>query len=184
MSRTFRVLDRHLKYEDAYTKYYALEVNSDGRREVHPGVVRLPYTVTFPLSEKGRTVLIRQYRFAVEKEMWETCAGGLEQGEAAMESAARELREEMGLQAERLEHLGHVDPTPSVIVHGGEVFLAHVRDADLDGLKPPPKEDQITDLRVVTLEELDDMVRKGEVTCGFLLTALALVKIAQAGKKD
>ena len=56
----------------------------------HPGCV-----VIIPRTDAGKYILVRQYRFPLEKYLWEFPAGGREEGETLSHAAARELMEEM-----------------------------------------------------------------------------------------
>jgi 8-oxo-dGDP phosphatase len=72
-------------------------------REVvhHPGAVGI-----VPVHEDGTITMVRQYRAALNADMWEIPAGLRDvEGEPAELTASRELAEEVGLQAERLEYL-------------------------------------------------------------------------------
>src|SRR5690606_20871996 len=73
------------------------------RREVveHPGAV-----VVAPLLDDGRILFVRQYRYAAGRHLVELPAGTLEPGEDPAATAARELQEECGCRAGRLEPLG------------------------------------------------------------------------------
>ncbi len=73
---------------------------------VHPGAV-----VILPCIE-DRVLLIRNYRFAVKKTLWELPAGTLESGESPETCAARELIEETGYQADQIKPLLHFYTTP------------------------------------------------------------------------
>ena len=73
----------------------------------HPGSV-----VVVPLEDDGSVVLVRQYRHAVGRHVWELPAGTLKPGEVPDEAAQRECQEETGLIAERLDYLGAYYPTP------------------------------------------------------------------------
>ena len=77
----------------------------DGRRTVrdiveHPGAVAI-----IPILPDGRMVLVRQYRYAVQKELLEIPAGTLEEGEEPVDCARRELVEETGYEAGVLERI-------------------------------------------------------------------------------
>ena len=69
-------------------------------------------------------VLARQPRFAADAEMLEIVKGGAAPGETALACAQRELREELGLEAEQWTPLGHVHEIPSIIEHPVTLFLA------------------------------------------------------------
>src|SRR5579863_6038274 len=67
---------------------------------VHPGSV-----VVLPVMPDGRIVLIRQYRHSVQQYLWELVAGRRDGEESFEEGARRELREETGYTAGRMQQL-------------------------------------------------------------------------------
>lgn len=64
-----------------------------------------------PVDEDGNVTLVRQFRYALDEEVWELPAGKLEAGEDPFEAAKRELSEECGLTADHYLDLGVVYPT-------------------------------------------------------------------------
>ena len=85
----------------------------------HPGAV-----AAVPLGDDGRLWLVRQYRHAVGREMLELPAGILEPGEDPEHCAARELAEEVGLRAGRLELLADYYSTAGSSDERVRVYLA------------------------------------------------------------
>lgn len=73
----------------------------------HPGACAV-----VPLLDNGHVVLLRQYRHAVRETLWEVPAGKLDPGESLEACALRELHEETGYRAGRLEALGAIAVTP------------------------------------------------------------------------
>jgi ADP-ribose pyrophosphatase len=67
---------------------------------VHPGAV-----VILPFLSSGDILLIKNYRVALDQELWELPAGTLEPGEAPLVAAGRELIEETGYAAEQLSEV-------------------------------------------------------------------------------
>src|SRR6188474_1724989 len=66
-------------------------------REVVVDVVRHPRSVVLiPVPEPGHVVLIRQFRYAVNKYLWELPAGSVDPGEEPEAAAKRECHEEIG----------------------------------------------------------------------------------------
>src|SRR5215470_12172607 len=66
----------------------------------HPGSV-----VLLPMTDDGCVMLVRQYRHAVGRWLWELPAGTLKHGEQSEAAAARECQEEIGLIPGKLERL-------------------------------------------------------------------------------
>lgn len=90
-------------------------------REVveHPGAV-----VIIALDDEGLLYLVRQYRHALGRYLLELPAGGLEPGEEPLAGARRELREEVGLVADRWTALGSFFSSPGFANELLHVFLA------------------------------------------------------------
>ena len=124
----------------------------------HPGSV-----VIVPLTEHREVMLVRQYRHAVGRWMWELPAGSLKKGELAESAAARECQEEIGLVPGRLERLGGFFPTPGYCDEEMNFFLA-------TGLRPPradepatPDEDEDIETRAFPIDDLKRLVAIGEI---------------------
>lgn len=166
MPREFKVVERELIYEDQWAKFHKLHITRDGVPGTYTCLTRSNSIFVLPVSPTGRTVLIRQFRFAPEREMWEICAGGIDAGEDPAAAAVRELREETGLIVDHVEHLATAYPFSSMSDNSTTIYLAHVTDAQLDAVKTPEDMDEIIELRTFTMDQIDDMAARGEFTCG------------------
>src|SRR5262245_58004526 len=78
----------------------------------HPGASAVVPFASDPKGEDPQLLLIRQYRYAANGYMYEIPAGRLDPGEAPIDCARRELREETGCTAESMEHLYTMYTTP------------------------------------------------------------------------
>src|SRR5579859_5189521 len=72
----------------------------------------------------GHVVLTRQYRHPVRRMVFDLPAGGIHEEETAEQAALRELTEETGFRANRIEWLGAFIPAPGLMSHSVSVFLA------------------------------------------------------------
>jgi len=109
--RKFRVEQHDVRDRDGRDRRYDLMV--------HPGAA-----VVVPILDDGRVLLISNYRFAVGQTLLELPAGTLDLPEPAIECARRELAEETGYRAGRLEPLLSFYSTPGVCTEHMHAFLA------------------------------------------------------------
>jgi ADP-ribose pyrophosphatase len=128
--------------------------------------------VLIPLRDDGKVILIRQFRPALGRQLWELPAGSLDPGETAEAAAARECGEEIGLIPQRVTRLGGLFPTPGFC----DEELIFFRVADL---RPPPPdsphqpdEDEDIQATAMTVADARAMVGRGEIVD--LKTAYAL----------
>jgi ADP-ribose pyrophosphatase len=91
------------------------------RREV---VEHADVAVMVPIDPDGNVVLERQYRLPAREALLEVPAGGVDDGESIEEAAQRELREETGFRAGRLERLAGFYATPGYCTEFMHLFLA------------------------------------------------------------
>lgn len=143
-------------------------------REVLMEVVRHPRSVVLvPMPDIHHVVLVRQYRYAIGRWIWELPAGSVEPGEDLEAAARRECLEEIGRVPRRLERLAALFPTPGYCDEEMTFFR-------IDGLESPdapgsPDEDEQIEPRVFTLREARDRVARGEIVD--MKTALGLTLV-------
>ena len=85
----------------------------------HPGGVGI-----LALDDDGRVMMVQQYRYTFGKTMWEIPAGKREPGEEPLETAKRELLEEVGATAQRWMPLGEIIASPGCYGEKLSLFLA------------------------------------------------------------
>jgi 8-oxo-dGTP pyrophosphatase MutT (NUDIX family) len=120
------------------------------------------------IDPDGRVVLVRQYRHAVARRMWELPAGLMDvSGEDLATAAGRELTEEADLVAGRLDLLVDVHTSPGFTNELVRVFLA--RDlSEVPAQERHDRHDEEADIEVAwfDLDEAVDMVLAGQITNG------------------
>ncbi len=90
----------------------------------HPGASAVVPFLSDPAGGDPEILLIRQYRYAAEQYLYEVPAGRLDPGEEPAACARRELREETGCEAERVEHLITIFTTPGFTDERIHLFMA------------------------------------------------------------
>jgi len=125
-------------------------------------------------------VLIRQYRYAADGFVWEVPAGKLDVGEAPEECARRELEEETGYRAGRLEHLGSIHTTPGFTDEVIHLFLGW----DLEAGSMSHESHEFIELREVPLADAIEMIDRGEITDAKTICALSVAARAVLGDRS
>ncbi|MCP3917922.1 MAG: NUDIX hydrolase [bacterium] len=123
-----------------------------------------------PVLPDGSIVMIGQYRYPHGKTHWELPAGRINEGEKPADGAARELEEETGYRAGRLEPLPGFYPTNGISAHYAHQFRAV--DCELVGAPQPDDSEQLI-VRVFRPDEVRALLASGRVEDGF--TAIGLM---------
>jgi len=147
----------------------------DGREHEVAIVRHPPSVVLIPVEDDGRVVLIKQYRPALDRELWEFPAGSLNPGESEEAAARRECEEEIGRAPARIERLGGWYPTPGFCDEELIFFRASDLRMPLPDSPHKPDDDENIEPRTVTIAEARAMVLSGEIID--LKTAFALTLI-------
>lgn len=118
--------------------------------------------------ENEKALFVRQYRYAYGESIYEIPAGKLNVGENPMKAAQRELEEETGIKADRLELLYVAYPTPGYTDEKIYIYRA------FDGKKTAtnPDEDEFVDTVWVSLDKVKEMLKNGEIKDAKTIIAL------------
>lgn len=145
-------------------------------REHHADIVRhAPSVVIVPVEDDGRVVLIRQYRPALGRDLWELPAGSVDEGEAPAAAAARECEEEIGRAPSHVEPLGAQYPTPGYCDELMNFFRVTGLHAPAPDSPHKPDEDEDITAQAFTVAEARAMVTRGDIVD--LKTAYALTLV-------
>jgi len=126
------------------------------QREVvhHPGSA-----VIVPAFEDGTVALVRQYRHPAVRYLLEVPAGTLNRGERPEEGAARELEEELGFVAGRLEKLSEFYVSPGFCEEKMWIYLA----TEMIETKQQLEDDEIVDVVRLPFSQALEMISAGEI---------------------
>jgi len=125
----------------------------------HSGASAIVPFLSDPAGEDPQIMLIKQYRYAAEDFLYEVPAGRLDPNESPLDCARRELMEETGCTAERLEPLYSFYTTPGFIderIHG---FIA----TGLMRGESQREPDEFITLETMTLSHALELIRRGEI---------------------
>jgi ADP-ribose pyrophosphatase len=115
--------------------------------------------VMMPVDEKGRILLVRQYRLPARQYLWELPAGRVDKGETVMQAARRELVEETGYRAKKWKKIAEFFPSPGFLAEKMTIFLA----TELSAGEAKPMEDERIETRWFSRRELQDWIRAGKI---------------------
>ena len=157
--RAFKIRRDHLKTPDGReTKYEIIE---------HGGSV-----ILIPLDELGNLLFVRQYRHAAGKDLLELPAGTRDGDEPYEECAAREIREETGMEAGKLEKVGEFYLAPGYSTEFMVVYLA----TDLKHNPLQADDDEFLQVEKIPLRKAMEMAEGGEMPDAKSLAALLLAR--------
>ena len=144
---------------------YGLADGSEHSRDIirHPGAV-----VLLPILDDGRVVLIRNYRVSLDKTLLEVPAGTMEHGEDPMETAHRELIEETGFRADKMQHRRTFYASPGICDEAMHLFLA----TGLHEGEPNREEYEKIENQLATWDEIRGWLADGTIQDGKTLVAL------------
>ena len=130
--------------------------------------------VIVPVFSDNRVALVKQYRHPAQKYLLEIPAGTLGENEAPETGAAREVEEEIGARAGRIEKLTEFYVSPGFLSEKMHVFLA----TDLQETAQSLEDDEFLSVEKYSFAELFEMMRNGEIE-----DAKTMVGIILAGAK-
>ena len=139
-------------------------------REVceHPGGVGV-----LPIDENRMVTLVRQYRYAVGEHLWEIPAGKREKGEEPRITARRELREEVGADAERWTDLGKLIASPGCYAERLYLYKAE----GLTFTRQQLDEDEFLEVRFFPFEEVVEKCLSGQLQDAKTVAAVLKAKV-------
>ncbi len=117
---------------------------------------------TLAVEDNGDVWLVREWKYAIDRPSLEVVSGGLEPGEAPLDGARRELREEAGLAAAEWMQVGFVDPFTTMLRCPNYMFIAR----GLTAVEWDPEEAEIIERVRMPLQEALDLVMNGGITHG------------------
>jgi ADP-ribose pyrophosphatase len=138
----------------------------------HPGASAVVPFLDPPADPDPRLLLIRQFRHAADEFIWEIPAGRLDAGESPERCAERELEEETGMRAGRLERLTTIYTTPGFTDERIHLFMA----VDLAPGAQDREADEFMEIHAVRGSAIRRMIREGEIKDGKTLVALLFVQ--------
>ena len=160
MELTEKMLSRTEQYSgplfSVHTDQVLLPNGHTTYREV---VEHVDGVAVLPLDERNNVLTVTQYRYVFGKTLLEIPAGKLDPGEDPLECAKRELHEETGFSASRIQYLTTIATTPGFCDEVIHIYMA--TGLTFDGANPD--DDEFVNVDLVPLSELIDAVLDGKI---------------------
>lgn len=155
-----RAVGRRDVYDGRVVQLHVDEVElANGKLTSREVVEHADAVVVLPIDQSGRALLVRQYRYPIGKDLLEAPAGGIDPGEDPDEAAQRELQEEIGYRADRLDSLGGFWTAPGFCTEYMYAYIA--RDLSASSLAPDEDEDIVVERH--SLDSVREMIRDGGI---------------------
>ncbi len=155
-----RMVGRREVYDGRVVQLHVVEVElPNGKRTTREVVEHAGGVVVLPIDQSGRALLVRQYRYPIGQDLLEAPAGGIDPGEVPEQAAQRELQEEIGYRAGRLESLGGFWTAPGFCTEYMYAYLA--RDLTPSSLAPDEDEEIVVERH--SLDSVREMIRDGRI---------------------
>lgn len=134
----------------------------------HPGAALI-----VPFLSKKRVILLKQLRPVINSYIYEFPAGTLNKGESPLTCARREIVEETGYSAGKIELLGHIYPVPGYSTEKIFIYKA----TRLKKEEWLPEDDEVIEHEIVEIAKLKKMFRAGRIDDAKTICALAMCRL-------
>ena len=142
---------------------------ASGKKAIREVVEHHTAVGVLAVTEKDELLLVRQYRYAVDEETLEICAGLVEEEEDLKDAAKREMQEELGLLPSRLREIGRFYASPGFCTELLTLFLAE----NLRESKLPQDYDEYVRTVTIPCEEIPALLADGAVRDSKTFAALS-----------
>jgi ADP-ribose pyrophosphatase len=167
-------LNRERVYQGKAFNVVRVTLQNDAGEQLTREVVEHPGAACIiPMLDKVTVLLIEQWRIGSKRPLWEIPAGTLDAGEDPLACAARELREETGYSAEKIEHLFTMFPSPGIMDEKMHIFIATGLSEGSQQLEP----DEEIRVKPFTFRDLRIQLKANNIKDGKTIAALGYLMV-------
>jgi ADP-ribose pyrophosphatase len=181
-SNPWTILSKEVKYENPWIKVVENKVLNPAGNEGIYGVVHFKTNAIaiIPLDEENNTWIVGQYRFPLDTYEWEVVEGGCPIGTSPIDTAHRELGEEVGLKATSMELVLTMQLSNSTTDEIAYTYIAR----GLSFIGAHPEEDEKLIVKKIPFDELYQMVLRGEIRDSLSVASVLRTKIVLEETKN
>lgn len=129
-------------------------------------------SLVIPVLEDGRVVMVVQYRYLFDKQSIEFPGGGISDGSTPLETAKNELYQETGWVGGEFNKIAKFEPSSGYVKDLTHVYLASA----VEQHEPQPDDTEEIEVIYRRADEIDDMIKRGDIWDGQSLAAWSLVR--------
>jgi 8-oxo-dGTP pyrophosphatase MutT (NUDIX family) len=179
--RPWRTLGTTEVYRNPWIRVREDRVETPGGRPGIYGVVTTgPAVGVLPFTDADHVVLVRQRRYVTGAVTWEMPTGGAHPGEPLAAAAQRELIEETGRRAGRLEPVTSFVSSKSILDEWAHLFVGHDLEGAEPAASPPADPTEVIETHVVPFGRALRMVLDGTIVDAMTVIAVLLAERARA----
>lgn len=169
----WKKISRRIVYETKFIKLFEDTVKlPNGQVLDDYSVINFPNSVVIVATdENDRILLFSEYKYAIDEEILTFPAGGIEGNQTPTEAALRELLEETGYTSTEVEVVGESRDYPSKIQHTD--YIVRIKNAKKVQQAEHEATESIGEVRLIPLNEINDLWQKGKFNCAYMTAALA-----------
>ena len=166
----WRTLSTKSVYKNPWLEVTERDVALPDGRTIFYGVVRTGECAgVLPFVDHDTVLLVRQWRYIIERATWEIPTGGCHAGESFEAAAHREMREETGYRAGRLVSIGAYNTSKSVVDETAHLYLGY--DLEPDDTAQPDDTEMIS-IERIPFDQALAWVLDGEIVDGMSIIAI------------
>ena len=170
--KPWKTVSSRLVYQNPWTSVREDIAEMPNGRQTIYGVVECGECVgVLPFVDDTRVILVQQYRYVFgENHRWEMPTGGVKAGETFLEAAHRELREETGFDADRLEQINTYYTSKSVMHEIAHLYIGR----RLTQIQAIPDETEFLEIQTFHFEQVLQMVLNSDIRDSMSVLAVLL----------
>ncbi|MCC6151175.1 MAG: NUDIX hydrolase [Planctomycetes bacterium] len=169
-----RILNREELLQARNFKVARITIQNDEGKEIKRELIEHPGAACIlPMIDDDTVLMVEQWRIGARKSLLEIPAGTLDHGEDPMACAARELEEETGYKAGKLEHLFTMFPSPGILDEKMFIFMAR----DLTRTQTNFDEDEQIITRPMSFRDLRIQLKANNIKDGKTIAALGYLMV-------
>jgi len=168
-------------YESPWIKVNHSEVINPGGKDGTYSTVHFKNLAIgiIPLDEELNTWIVGQYRYPFKKFTWEIPEGGGQIGTPPIDSAKRELLEEVGIKAKKWNLIQELELSNSATDEIAYIFLAQ----GLSYFEPEPEDDEEITIKKIPFIDFYQMILDGEIVDSLSVAAGLKIKLMLLNKE-